>query len=77
MDRAGVARLPDARVSATIRTLRTCPWGAARKGSTVGLLEYALVTIPFRSEIMELPLVGLTMLFCFGALVILGRWWER
>jgi len=26
---------------------------------------------------MELPLVGLTMLFCFGALVILGRWWER
>ena len=41
------------------------------------LLTAALVTIPFRSEIIELPLDGLTMLFCFGALVILGRWWER
>ena len=41
------------------------------------LLELAAVTIPFRSEIMELPLVALTMLFCFGALVVLGRWWER
>ena len=40
-------------------------------------LTAALVTIPFRSEIMELPLVALTMLFCFGAMVILGRWWER
>lgn len=40
-------------------------------------LATVLITIPFRSEIMELPLVALTMLFCFGALVILGRWWER
>lgn len=43
----------------------------------VELLDLAAVTIPFRSEIMELPLVALTMLFCFGALIILGRWWER
>ncbi len=43
----------------------------------MGLIEFALVTIPFRSEIMELPLVALTMLFCFAALVVLGRWWER
>lgn len=43
----------------------------------VDLLELAAVTIPFRSEIMELPLVALTMLFCFGALIVLGRWWER
>ena len=41
------------------------------------LLELAAVTIPFRFEIMELPLVALTMLFCFAALVVLGRWWER
>lgn len=43
----------------------------------MGLIEFALVTIPFRSEIMELPLVALTMLFCFAALLLLGRWWER
>ncbi len=36
-----------------------------------------LLDIPFRSEIMELPLVGLTMLFSLGAMVVLGRWWER
>ena len=69
-------RLPDARVSATIRTLRA-ERGARCERPIVDLLEFALVTIPFRSEIMELPLVALTMLFCFGALVVLGRWWER
>ena len=36
-----------------------------------------LIQIPFRSEIMELPLVVLTLLFCLGAMVVLGRWWER
>ena len=50
---------------------------ARAERTTVGLLEFALITIPFRSEIMELPLVALTMFFCFGALVVLGRWWER
>ena len=33
--------------------------------------------IPFRSEIMELPLVLLTVIFSLGAMVLLGRWWER
>lgn len=47
------------------------------RSGPVELLELAAVTIPFRSEIMELPLVALTMLFCFAALVVLGRWWER
>ena len=37
----------------------------------------ALITIPFRSEIMELPLVVLTTFFVLGALVVFGRWWER
>ena len=41
------------------------------------LLVDALITIPFRSEIMELPLVALTIAFSLGALVVLGRWWER
>jgi hypothetical protein len=36
-----------------------------------------LLQIPFRSEIMELPLVLLTVAFSLGAMVILGRWWER
>jgi hypothetical protein len=36
-----------------------------------------LLQIPFRSEIMELPLVLLTVIFCLGAMVLLGRWWER
>lgn len=36
-----------------------------------------LLQIPFRSEIMELPLVVLTLVFSLGALVVLGRWWER
>ena len=36
-----------------------------------------LLQIPFRSEIMELPLVTLTVLFGLGAMVVLGRWWER
>lgn len=36
-----------------------------------------LIQIPFRSEIMELPLVFLTVVFCLGAMVVLGRWWER
>ncbi|PZC41946.1 MAG: hypothetical protein DK306_002441 [Chloroflexi bacterium] len=36
-----------------------------------------LLMIPFRSEIMELPLVGLTVIFSLGAMVLLGRWWER
>lgn len=47
------------------------------KRQLVDLLTAVLVTIPFRSEIMELPLIGLLLLFCFGALVVLGRWWER
>ena len=37
----------------------------------------ALLQIPFRSEIMELPLVGLTILFSLAAMVALGRWWEH
>ena len=37
----------------------------------------ALITIPFRSEIMELPLVGLTILFSLAAMVVLGKWWEK
>lgn len=36
-----------------------------------------LLQIPFRSEIMELPLVFLTVVFSLGAMVVLGRWWER
>ena len=36
-----------------------------------------LLQIPFRSEIMELPLVALTTIFSLGAMVLLGRWWER
>ena len=36
-----------------------------------------LLQIPFRSEIMELPLVALTLLFGLAAMVVLGRWWER
>ncbi len=36
-----------------------------------------LLQIPFRSEIMELPLVVLTLVFSIGAMVVLGRWWER
>ena len=41
------------------------------------LITEVLITIPFRSEIMELPLVTLTILFSLGALVALGRWWEK
>ena len=36
-----------------------------------------LLQIPFRSEIMELPLVFLTIVFSLGAMVVLGRWWDR
>ena len=36
-----------------------------------------LLQIPFESEIMELPLVALTVLFSLGAMVVLGRWWEK
>ena len=36
-----------------------------------------LLQIPFESEIMELPLVALTVLFSWGAMVVLGRWWEE
>lgn len=36
-----------------------------------------LLEIPFRSEIMELPLVGLTVIFSLAAMVVLGRWWEK
>jgi len=36
-----------------------------------------LLDIPFRSEIMELPLVLLTVAFSIGAMVVLGRWWEK
>ena len=36
-----------------------------------------LLQIPFDSEIMELPLVVLTVLFSLGAMVVLGWWWER
>lgn len=36
-----------------------------------------LLQIPFESEIMELPLVALTVLFSLSAMVILGRWWEK
>ena len=56
---------------------RAPPRSAVNGEVRVDLLDLAAVTIPFRSEIMELPLVALTMLFCFGALVVLGRWWER
>ena len=56
---------------------RAPPRSAVNGEVRVELLELAAVTIPFRSEIMELPLVALTMLFCFAALVVLGRWWER
>ncbi len=41
------------------------------------LITEVLITIPFRSEIMELPLVALTIVFSLGALVALGRWWEK
>jgi hypothetical protein len=36
-----------------------------------------LLQIPFRSEIMELPLVLLTVFFSLGAMVVLGRWWDH
>ncbi len=36
-----------------------------------------LLQIPFDSEVMELPLVALTVLFSLGAMVLLGRWWEK
>ncbi len=48
------------------------PWASTR-GSTVEVL----LDIPFRSEIMELPLVLLTVAFSIGAMVVLGRWWEK
>ena len=48
------------------------PW-ASMRGSTVEVL----LDIPFRSEIMELPLVILTVGFSIGAMVVLGRWWEK
>ena len=48
------------------------PWALTR-GSTVEVL----LDIPFRSEIMELPLVILTVGFSIGAMVVLGRWWEK
>ena len=52
--------------------------GSSERGEGLDLLLVdALITIPFRSEIMELPLVALTIAFSLGALVVLGRWWER
>ena len=36
-----------------------------------------LLMIPFRSEIMELPLVLTHRHLSLGAMVLLGRWWER
>ena len=48
----------------------------ARSGARSRSVD-VLIQIPFRSEIMELPLVGLTVLFSLAAMVVLGRWWER
>ena len=36
-----------------------------------------LLQVPFRSEIMELPLVFITIVFGLGAMVALGRWWDH
>ena len=40
------------------------------------LIAEVLISIPFRSEITELPLVALTVAFSLAAIVALGRWWE-
>ena len=48
------------------------PWASTRESTVEVLLD-----IPFRSEIMELPLVILTVGFSIGAMVVLGRWWEK